>query len=110
MTDIRNTLNRIREKVDNGDYGRIYGAKEVSDDRLKIVYAQLRDLAPDGSVADKDAFVKSQRGYGEAVTQKENAYADWKTAETYLKLAFVEFDLWRSNEATNRGIDKRSTG
>lgn len=110
MSDIRETLNKIRAKVDNGDYGRCYGRKEVADDRLKIVCAQLRADAPDGSVADKEAYVRSQRGYKEAVTEKENAYADWKTAETFMKLAFVEFDLWRSEQATNRGIDKRATG
>ena len=105
---VTNTLNKIRERVDNGNYGQIYGAKETSDERLKITYAQLRDGAPDGPVADKDAWVKKRPEYLKAVEDKANAYADWKTAETYMKLSFVEFDIWRSEEATNRGLDRRS--
>ena len=110
MSEIRETLNKIRKKVDEGKFGRLYGAKETADDRLKIVYAQLRDGAPSGSVADKDSWVKSQLAYEKAVNEKENAYADWKTAETFMKLSFAEFDCWRSEEATNRGLDRRSTG
>ncbi len=108
MSDIRKSLDRIRERVDSGSYGRCYGAKETSDERLKIIYAQLRDLAPPGSVPDKDAWVKRRPEYKQGVEDKANAYADWKTAETFMKLSFSEFDVWRSEEATNRGLDKRS--
>ncbi len=110
MTDIHTKLDTLRERVDQGKYGAIYGAKETADEQLKIIYAQLRDQAPEGSVADKDAWVRRRPEYRKAVEDKANAYADWKTAETYMKLSFVEFDVWRSTEATNRGIDKRSTG
>ncbi len=108
MKDIRETLNNIRERVDSGSYGRCYGAKETSDERLKIIYAQQRDLAPKGSVADMDAWVKRRPEYEQGVEDKCNAYADWKTAETFMKLSFAEFDVWRSEEATNRGLDRRS--
>jgi hypothetical protein len=109
MSEIRDKLNKLRKRVDDGEYGRLYGAKETADDYLKITYATLRDMAPDGSVADKDAWVKRQPGYLEAVERKQNAYADWKTVETYMKLSFSEFDIWRSEETTNRGLDRRST-
>lgn len=108
MSDIRKTLDRIRERVDSGSYGRCYGAKETSDERLKIIYAQLRDQAPLGSVPDMDAWVKRRPEYKQAVEDKANCYADWKTAETFMKLSFAEFDVWRSEEATNRGLDRRS--
>lgn len=108
MSDIRKSLDKIRERVDSGSYGRCYGAKETSDERLKIIYAQLRDQAPTGSVADMDAWVKRRPEYKQAVEDKANAYADWKTAETFMKLSFAEFDVWRSEEATNRGLDRRS--
>lgn len=110
MTDIKAKLNAIRERIDDGKFGRLYGAKETADERLKIVYAQLRVQAPEGTAPDKDAWVRRQQAYELAVMDKANAYADWKTAETYMKVAFVEFDVWRSEEATNRGLDKRSTG
>ncbi len=110
MTDIHAKLDAIRKRVDEGTYGALYGAKETADERLKIIYAQLRDRAPPGSVADMDAWVKRRPEYKKAVEDKANAYADWKTAETYMKLSFAEFDVWRSEEATNRGLDRRSTG
>ena len=110
MTDIHDKLNAIRIRVDQGEYGRLYGAKETADERLKIIYAQLREQAPQGSVPDMDAWVKRRPEYKKAVEDKANAYADWKTAETYMKLSFAEFDVWRSEEATNRGLDRRSTG
>jgi hypothetical protein len=110
MTDIRETLNKIRERVDDGRYGRLYGAKETADERLKIIYAQLRDEVTEGTAPDRDAFVRRRPEYIKAVEDKCNAFADWKTAETYMKLSFAEFDCWRSIEATNRGLDRRSTG
>ena len=108
MSKISKKLDEIRERVDNGDYGRKYGAKETSDERLKIIKAQLRDMAPQGSVAERDAWVMRRPEFEAAVARKCNCYADWKTAETYMKLSFVEFDIWRSEEATNRGLDRRS--
>ncbi len=107
---IRKTLDRIRERVDSGSYGRCYGRKETSDDRLKIIKAQQRALAPKGSVADMDAWVMRRDEVETAIEEKCNAYADWKTAETFVKLSFAEFDCWRSEEATNRGLDRRSSG
>ena len=106
-TDIRKKIDNIRERIDNGNYGRMYGAKETSDERLKIIYAELRDGAPGGSVPDKDSWVKKRPEYLKAVEDKADAYANWKTAETFMKIAFVEFDIWRSEEATNRGLDRR---
>lgn len=108
MKDIRETLNRIRERVDSGSYGRCYGRKETCDDRLKIIKAQMRDLAPKGSVADMDAWVMRRPEVEQAIEDKCNAFADWKSAETFMKLSFAEFDVWRSEEATNRGLDRRS--
>ena len=108
MSDIRKKLDEVRERVDSGDYGKIYGAKETADERLKIVKAQLRDMAPQGSVAERDAWVMCRPEFKMAVDKKCICYADWKTAETYMKLDFVEFDVWRSEEATNRGLDRRS--
>jgi hypothetical protein len=110
--DVRETLNKIRERVDSGSYGRVYGAKETADERLKIVFAQIRGDAPDHlkTVTDIDSWVRRQPEWLEAVIDKSNAYADWKTAETYVKLSFAEFDVWRSEEATNRGLDRRSGG
>jgi len=109
---VRETLDKIRERVDSGTYGALYGAQQTADEYLKIKFAQIRDKAPShlSTVPDKDSWVRRQPEWREAVERKENAFADWKTAETYVKLSFADFDVWRSEEATNRGIDRRSGG
>ena len=103
MSDIDKKLETARGKAK--DYGRLYGAKETSDDKLKGIYAILY---PDsrGTVAERDSWVKRQESYKQAVTDKQNAYADWKSAEIWMKLLLLEAEVWRSKEATNRWIDQ----
>ena len=109
---IHERLDVIRDRVDKGLYGKMCGAKETADQVLSIVAAQIRENVPESekTAPDKDAWVKRQPEYAAAVQDKANAYADWKTAETYMKLSFADFDIWRSEEATNRGLDRRSGG
>lgn len=104
MTDIDKQLEAARKRA--GTYGQLYGAKETSDDALKLVYAQLYEDVPDGSVAERDAWVKRQPTYQDAVERKRDAYANWKTAETYMKLLLAEVEVWRSKQATDRMMDK----
>ena len=103
MTDIERKLEAARERAEN--FGRLYGRKETADDFLKTTYAMLYEDAQGSSVADRDAWVKRQTEYGEAVDRKREAYAEWKTAETYLKLLFAEADVWRTDQANNRRLD-----
>jgi len=56
-------------------------------------------------VGDRDAWVRRHKDYLAAIERKENAYADWKTAETYMKLLFAEAEVWRSIQANNRYMD-----
>jgi hypothetical protein len=107
MSDISEKLEQARNR--SAAFGRLYGVKETADDFLKLTYAAVREEAPPGSVADMDAYVKRQPEYKEAVERKRDAYADYKTAETYLKLLFAEVDVWRSENANNRWLDKVHT-
>ena len=106
MTDIDDKLKRIRDKVDDGNFGKLYGAKETADDRLKLEYARLFCVAHGDTVPAKDAWVRVHPDYKRAIEDKQNAYADWKTAETYMKLVFLEADVWRTQQATERTIDR----
>jgi hypothetical protein len=92
--DIDELLEQARMKSTN--YGQLYGEKETADDYLKTKYAELREDAPAGSVTE----------YQEAIDRKKNAYARWKTAETYMKLLFVQAEVWRTEQANNRFMDK----
>ncbi len=104
MSDIDSKLEAARNR--SKEYGKLYGKKEVADERLKIVEAIQRDQAPDGTVDDKNAYVKRSMAYLDAVTQKENAYADWKEAEVWMKLLLLEAEIWRTQQANNRMIDQ----
>ena len=103
MTDIDDLLAKARGRSE--DYGRIYGRKETSDDYLKTTYAQLYQEAKGDTVADRDSWVRSQKGYQDAIGRKKDAYAEWKTAETYMKLLFAEAEVWRTKQANNRYMD-----
>jgi len=103
MTDIDSLLEQARKKSE--DYGNLYGLKETSDDYLKTCYALLYQSARGDTVADRDSWVKSQKEYADAVDRKANAYAAWKTAETYMKLLFAEAEVWRTQQANNRYMD-----
>jgi len=103
VSDIEEQLEAARKKA--ASYGRLYGNKETADDFLKTTYAMLYEDAPQGSVAERDAWVKRQDEYREAVERKRDAYADWKTAETYMKLLFAQAEVWRTEQANNRYMD-----
>mgnify|MGYP001819249914 CR=1 FL=1 len=103
MTDIEKTLQALRAK--SQEIGEAYGRKETADDYLKTTYAMLYEDAPEGSVAERDSWVKRQAEYMAAVERKRDAYSDWKVKETYIKLALAEVEVWRTKQANNRFID-----
>lgn len=93
----------------SASFGRLYGHKETADDFLKLTYASLYEDALGDTVGERDAWVKRQKAYIEAVERKRDAYADYKSAETYLKLLFAEVEVWRTEQANSRWIDKVHT-
>lgn len=103
MADIEEKLEEARNR--SGGYGRKYGAKESSDDKLKGTYAILY---PDssGTVAERDSWVRRQEVYKKAVTDKEDNYAAWKEAEIWMKLLMLEAECWRTEQANNRYMDR----
>ena len=102
MTDIDAKLEAARSRAEN--YGKLYGAKETSDDKMKCVYAMLY---PDssGTVAERDSWVRQQPSYVQARIDKQNVYADWKEAEIWMKLLILEAECWRTEQANNRHMD-----
>lgn len=107
-------LEKIAEKLEvardrAGSYGRKYGNFAMADDKLKIVYAELEEEAIGTTIPEKDAWIKRQEAYKDAVEAKRDACADWKTAEIWMKLIIEECGALRSQEATNRWLDKSHT-
>ena len=102
MSDIDERLQEARRR--SAKYGVLFGRKEVADDKMKGIYAMLY---PDshGTVAERDSWVRKQDAYKQAITDKENAYAEFKSAEIYMKLIFAEAEVWRTEQANNRYMD-----
>ena len=103
------TIEQLLEKARNRaeGYGDLYGRKETADDFLKTTYASMYEDVPKEltSVAERDAWIKRTDEYKNAISRKRDAYAAWKTAETYMKLLLTEAEVWRSKEATARTMD-----
>ena len=102
MIDLDTKLEQARERAVG--YGNKRGLKDTADDFLKGVYAQLYPDAPDHlkTVPERDAWVRRQTRYLEAVKEKANRYADWTAAELYIKILMAEVDKYRTDKATDR--------
>ena len=103
MKPIDELLEEARSRAEN--YGEIYGRKETAEDFLRLKYAELYEDAPVGSVAERDAWVRRQPEYREAIERKKDAYAKWKASETYMKLLFAQAEVWRTKCANDRLMD-----
>ena len=104
MTTIDEKLEEARGRSEN--YGKLYGAWDSSKEKLELVYALLDDNSVGDTVKDRDSWVKRQEEWEIAVERKENAAADWKEAEVWMKLLILEAEVWRSKEATTRWINQ----
>ena len=104
MTSLDDKLEQARNNASN--YGRLRGLKEIADDKLKIVYAQLYENSVGTTVSDRDAWVKRQPEYSQAVEDKSNAFADWVAAEAYMKLLLAEVEKYRSDLSYQKHIDE----
>ncbi len=105
MTDIVKKLEDARGKAKG--YGKLYGAWDTSKERLELVYALLDEQSKihGETVKEKDSWVKRQPLWEVAVIEKENAAADWKEAEVWMKLLMLEAEVWRTEQANNRYMD-----
>jgi len=103
---IEEKLEKARDRSEN--YGYLYGRHATADDYIKTTYAKLYEDIPKDfkTVPERDAWVKRQDEYINAIERKRDAFAAWKTAETYTKLLFAEADVWRTKEANNRFMDR----
>lgn len=101
--DIEKKLEKARDRAEN--YGYLYGRHATADDYIKTTYAKLYcDIPSDyKTVPERDAWVRRQDEFINAIERKRDAFAAWRTAETYMKILFAQVDVWRSQEASNLG-------
>lgn len=104
--DIEQKLGSARERSEG--YGELYGRKETAEDFVKLTYAKLYEDVPEGftTVPERDAWIRRQQEYKDAVNRKRDAYAKWKEAETYMKILFAEAEVWRTKQANDRAMDQ----
>ena len=103
MSDIELKLEEARKWSE--EYGRRYGAFTTADDYVKGIYAKLHVDAIGETVGERDAWVRRQDEYEEAVEYKKDACAAWKEIEVRMRILFAEAEVWRTTQANNRMMD-----
>ena len=110
-TDRRNVLDLDKQLEDalnrRADYGNLRGKQATADDYLKGVYALLYDNS-EGTVAERDAWVKRQIRYTDAVLEKENRYGEWEAARLKIQILFAAVEKYRTDAATERNMMRAS--
>lgn len=92
------------------DYGNLRGKQATADDYLKGVYSLLYPDAPEDmkTVPERDAWVRRQTRYTDAVLEKENRTADWEAARLKMQILFAAVEKYRTDAATERNMMKAS--
>jgi hypothetical protein len=86
-------------------YGNKMALKATADDYLKGVYAMLYADAPDGTVAEKDAWIRRQPKHKDAIIEKQNRYAAADTARIYMDILKAEVEKYRSDLSYAKHMD-----
>jgi hypothetical protein len=91
-------------------YGDAKGLQATADDMLKGVYALLYDEVPDDyqTAPERDAWVKNQHEYKEAVLEKAKRYSDWEAARLKMQILFACVEKYRTDASTERTMMKAS--
>lgn len=92
------------------DYGNLRGKQATAEDYVKGVYALLYPDAPEDmkTVPERDAWIKRQTRYQDAVLEKENRYADWESARLKMQILFACVEKYRTDAATERNMMRAS--
>ena len=89
-------------------YGNAKGLQATADDMLKGVYAMLYADAPDGTVPEKDAWVRRQPRYIDAVELKAKWYGDWEAARLKMTILFSAVEKYRTDKSSERTMMRAS--
>ena len=104
MIDIDKELEIALNK--RSDYGNLKGRQATADDYLKGVYALLYSEVPDDlkTVPERDAWIRKQSRYKDAVLEKDNRYAEWEAARLKMQILFAAVEKYRTDAATERNM------
>ena len=88
-------------------YGNAKGLQATADDYLKGVYAMLYDES-EGTVSERDSWVKNQHEYKAAVEEKAKRYSDWEAARLKMQILFACVEKYRTDKSTDRTMMRAS--
>ena len=89
-------------------YGNLRGLQATADDYLKGIHAMLYDDAPEGSIPEKEAWVRRQAAYASAIDDKAKRYGDWEAARLKMQILFAAVEKYRTDAATERNMMRAS--
>ncbi len=81
----------------------LFAAKDVQKERIKLVRAE-KFLSATGSVAERNATADSSIEVAEAITEWENAVADFKLLENTRSRMNTVIEVWRSLNKQGRTL------
>ena len=92
------------------DYGNLRGKQATAEDYVKGVYALLYPDSPEHlkTAPERDAWVKRQTRYTDAVLEKENRYGDWEAARIKMQILFAVVEKYRTDKSSERYMMKAS--
>ena len=88
-------------------YGDAKGLQATADDYLRGVYSMLYEES-EGTVAERDAFVKNQHEYKAAIEEKAKRYSEWEAARLKMQILFACVEKYRTDKASERTMMKAS--
>ena len=102
MIDIDKELEIALNK--RSDYGNLKGRQATADDYLKGVYALLYADVPEHlkTAPERDAWIKKQARYTDAVLEKDNRYAEWEAARLKMQILFAAVEKYRTDKSSER--------
>ena len=108
MIDLDKQLEDARNR--RADYGNLRGKQATAEDYVKGVYALLYPDSPEHlkTAPERDAWVKRQTRYTDAILEKENRFSDWEAARLKMQILFAVVEKYRTDAATERNMMKAS--
>ena len=91
-------------------YGDAKGLQATADDMLKGVYAMLYPDAPLElkTVPERDAWVRRQPRYVDAVKLKSKWYSDWEAARLKMQILLSAVEKYRTDKSSERTMMRAS--
>ena len=94
---------------ESGNYAKHRAERKHIEQYLRTKRAQLYQQAPDGTVADREAYAYGHPEYESLLEGLKAAVEEEERLGWLLRAAEHRIEIWRSIEATNRFIDKGTT-